>query len=108
MASAWLHRLRPRLHCFPQALRSRRRTRLRSGWTLRGSRAVEAFQAKHPEIKVNSDVDDGTPAPPGPFRRRSGSSTRQARVADVVFSTQKNDAAWVSKETNGVQAFARS
>ena len=46
----------------------------------------------------------------------SGSGSFQTKIAlfdqagegwpDVVFSTQNNDAAWASKETNGVQAFA--
>ncbi|MCA0218554.1 MAG: extracellular solute-binding protein [Actinobacteria bacterium] len=69
--------------------------------------AVEAFQAAHPEIKVDLVVDDGS---------AGGSATFQTKIAladqagdgwpDVVFSTQNNDASWASKETNGVQAFA--
>ena len=69
--------------------------------------AIEAFQAKYPDIDVNVETYDGN---------ASGSASFQTKVAlfdqagegwpDVVFSTQNNDASWASKETNGVQAFA--
>lgn len=69
--------------------------------------AVEAFEAAHPEVKVDLVVDDGS---------ANGSATFQTKIAladqagdgwpDVVFSTQTNDASWAAKETNGVQAFA--
>jgi len=48
--------------------------------------------------------------------RRAARGTFQTKIGladqagegwpDVVFSTQQNDAAWASKETNGVQPFA--
>lgn len=69
--------------------------------------AIDAFQAKYPDIDVNVETYDGN---------ASGSASFQTKVAlfdqagegwpDVVFSTQNNDASWASKETNGVQAFA--
>ena len=69
--------------------------------------AIEAFQAKYPDIDVNVETYDGN---------ASGSGSFQTKIAlfdqagegwpDVVFSTQNNDASWASKETNGVQAFA--
>ena len=69
--------------------------------------AIEAFQAKYPDIDVNVETYDGN---------ASGSGSFQTKIAlfdqagegwpDVVFSTQNNDASWASKETNGVQPFA--
>ena len=68
---------------------------------------VDVFRAEHPDIEVNVETYDGN---------ANGSASLQTKVAlfdqagegwpDVVFSTQNNDAAWASKETNGVQAFA--
>jgi len=69
--------------------------------------AVEAFQAAHPEIKVNLVVDDGSSGASGTFQTKIGLADQAgAGWPDVVFSTQVNDAAWAAKETNGVQAFA--
>ncbi|MDO8360631.1 MAG: ABC transporter substrate-binding protein [Devosia sp.] len=70
--------------------------------------AVEAFQAAHPEITVNLIVDDGSSGASGTFQTKIGLADQAGEGwPDVVFSTQNNDAAWTSKETNGVQAFAQ-
>jgi len=70
--------------------------------------AVEAFEAAHPEIKVNLVVDDGSSGGSGTFQTKIGLADQAGSGwPDVVFSTQNNDAAWVSKETNGAQAFAQ-
>ncbi|MBI4921438.1 MAG: carbohydrate ABC transporter substrate-binding protein [Devosia nanyangense] len=70
--------------------------------------AVEAFQAAHPEITVNLIVDDGSSGASGTFQTKIGLADQAGEGwPDVVFSTQNNDAAWASKETNGVQAFAQ-
>ena len=70
--------------------------------------AVEAFQAAHPEVKVNLVVDDGSSGASGTFQTKIGLADQAGEGwPDVVFSTQNNDAAWTSKETNGVQAFAQ-
>jgi multiple sugar transport system substrate-binding protein len=69
--------------------------------------AVQAFEAAHPEIKVNLVVDDGSSGGSGTFQTKIGLADQAGDGwPDVVFSTQQNDAAWASKETNGVQAFA--
>jgi multiple sugar transport system substrate-binding protein len=68
---------------------------------------VNAFEAAHPEIKVDAVSYDGSANGSNSFRTkmqlfdRSGSGW-----PDVVFSTQNNDAAWASQKTNGKQAFA--
>jgi len=70
--------------------------------------AVEAFEAAHPEVKVNMVVDDGSSGASGTFQTKIGLADQAGSGwPDVVFSTQNNDASWVSKETNGVQAFAQ-
>ena len=70
--------------------------------------AVEAFEAAHPEIKVNLVVDDGSSGGSGTFQTKIGLADQAGSGwPDVVFSTQNNDAAWAAKETNGVQAFAQ-
>lgn len=70
--------------------------------------AVEAFQKAHPEIKVNLVVDDGSSGASGTFQTKIGLADQAGSGwPDVVFSTQNNDAPWVSKETNGVQPFAQ-
>jgi multiple sugar transport system substrate-binding protein len=70
--------------------------------------AVEAFIAAHPEIKVNLVVDDGSSGASGTFQTKIGLADQAGEGwPDVVFSTQNNDAAWTSKETNGVQPFAQ-
>ena len=70
--------------------------------------AVEAFEAAHPEIKVNLVVDDGSSGASGTFQTKIGLADQAGSGwPDVVFSTQNNDASWVSQETNGVQAFAQ-
>lgn len=70
--------------------------------------AVEAFEAAHPEITVNLIVDDGSSGASGTFQTKIGLADQAGEGwPDVVFSTQNNDAAWTSKETNGVQAFAQ-
>jgi multiple sugar transport system substrate-binding protein len=69
--------------------------------------AVEAFQAAHPEIKVNMVVDDGSSGASGTFQTKISLADQAGEGwPDIVFSTQVNDAAWAAKETNGVQAFA--
>lgn len=70
--------------------------------------AVEAFIAAHPEVKVNLVVDDGSSGASGTFQTKIGLADQAGEGwPDVVFSTQNNDAAWVSRETNGVQPFAQ-
>ncbi|MDR3473984.1 MAG: ABC transporter substrate-binding protein [Devosia sp.] len=69
--------------------------------------AVKAFETAHPEIKVNMVLDDGSSGASGTFQTKIGLADQAGEGwPDVVFSTQNNDAAWVSKETNGVQPFA--
>ena len=69
--------------------------------------AIEAFEAAHPEVKVNLVVDDGSSGGSGTFQTKIALADQAGEGwPDVVFSTQQNDAAWASKETNGVQAFA--
>lgn len=69
--------------------------------------AAEAFEKAHPEIKVNLVVDDGSSGASGTFQTKIGLADQAGSGwPDVVFSTQNNDAAWASKETNGLQAFA--
>jgi multiple sugar transport system substrate-binding protein len=70
--------------------------------------AVEAFEAAHPEIKVNLVVDDGSSGASGTFQTKIALADQAGEGwPDVVFSTQNNDAAWAANETNGVQAFAQ-
>lgn len=70
--------------------------------------AVEAFQAAHPEIPVNMVLDDGSSGGSGTFQTKIALADQSSEGwPDVVFSTQNNDAAWASRETNGVQAFAQ-
>ena len=69
--------------------------------------AVEAFEKAHPEVKVNMVVDDGSSGASGTFQTKIALADQAGSGwPDVVFSTQNNDASWVSKETNGVQPFA--
>ena len=71
--------------------------------------AVEAFQAAHPEIKVNMVLDDGSSGASGTFQTKIGLADQAGEGwPDVVFSTQANDAPWASRETNGVQGFAKA
>ena len=71
--------------------------------------AVKAFTDAHPEIKINMVLDDGSSGASGTFQTKIGLADQAGSGwPDVVFSTQNNDAGWVSKETNGVQAFAMS
>jgi multiple sugar transport system substrate-binding protein len=70
--------------------------------------AVEAFQAAHPEIKVNLVVDDGSSGASGTFQTKIALADQAGEGwPDVVFSTQNNDAAWAARDINGVQAFAQ-
>ena len=70
--------------------------------------AVEAFIAAHPEVPVNLVVDDGSSGASGTFQTKISLADQAGEGwPDVVFSTQNNDAAWATKETNGVQAFAQ-
>ena len=69
--------------------------------------AVQAFEAAHPEIKVNLVVDDGSSGASGTFQTKiSLAAQAGSGWPGVVFSTQNTDASWVSKGNNGVQAFA--
>lgn len=69
--------------------------------------AVEAFEAAHPEVKVNLVVDDGSAGGSATFQTKIGLADQAGDGwPDVVFSTQTNDASWASKDNNGVQAFA--
>jgi multiple sugar transport system substrate-binding protein len=69
--------------------------------------AIEAFEKAHPEIKVNLVLDDGSSGASGTFQTKIALADQAGEGwPDVVFSTQVNDAAWASKDTNGAQAFA--
>ena len=69
--------------------------------------SVEAFQKAHPEVKVNMILDDGSSGGSGTFQTKIGLANQaDDGWPDVVFSTQNNDAAWVSREMNGAQPFA--
>jgi multiple sugar transport system substrate-binding protein len=69
--------------------------------------AVQAFEAAHPEIKVNLVVDDGSSGASGTFQTKiSLADQAGSGWPDIVFSSQQNDAAWAAKDNNGVQAFA--
>ncbi len=69
--------------------------------------AVEAFEKAHPEIKVNLVLDDGSSGASGTLQTKIALADQAGSGwPDVVFSSQVNDAAWASNETNGVQAFA--
>lgn len=68
---------------------------------------VEVFQKAHPEIKLNVVVDDGSSGGSGTLQTKIGLADQAGSGwPDVAFSTQTNDAAWASKETNGAQPFA--
>ena len=70
--------------------------------------AVEAFQAAHPEIKVNLIVDDGSSGASGTLQTKIALADQAGEGwPDVTFSTQNNDAAWAAHEANGTQAFAQ-
>ena len=70
--------------------------------------AVQAFEAAHPEIKVNLVVDDGSSGASGTFQTKiSLADQAGSGWPDVVFSTQNNDASWVSQGANGAQPFAQ-
>jgi multiple sugar transport system substrate-binding protein len=69
--------------------------------------AVAAFIAAHPDIKVNMVLDDGSSGASGTFQTKIALADQAGDGwPDVVFSTQVNDAAWASRETDGVQPFA--
>jgi multiple sugar transport system substrate-binding protein len=69
--------------------------------------AAEAFVAAHPEVKINMVLYDASSGASGSLQTKIGLADQAGEGwPDVVFSTQNNDAAWIAKETNGVQAFA--
>jgi multiple sugar transport system substrate-binding protein len=69
--------------------------------------SVKAFEAAHPEIKVNMVLGDASTGASGSLQTKIGLADQAGEGwPDVVFSTQTNDAAWAAKEINGVQAFA--
>jgi multiple sugar transport system substrate-binding protein len=69
--------------------------------------AVKAFEAAHPEIKVDMVLGDASAGGTGSLQTKIGLADQAGEGwPDVIFSTQTNDAAWAAKEINGVQPFA--
>lgn len=69
--------------------------------------AVEAFEAAHPEVKVDVVIDDGSASGSATFQTKIGLADQAGEGwPDVVFSTQNNDASWASVGANGAQPFA--
>ena len=107
-AALWPHRSPPRLPSIAASAAIAAENEITVWVDATRQPAVEAFQAAHPEIKVNMVLDDGSSGASGTFQTKIGLADQAGEGwPDVVFSTQVNDAAWVAKETNGVQAFAK-
>ena len=68
---------------------------------------VDIFMKAHPEVKINMVVGDASSGGSGTIQTQIGLADQAGSGwPDVVFSSQTNDAAWASRETNGVQPFA--
>lgn len=71
------------------------------------SGAADAFKKANPDVKINVVTYDGSANGSNSFRTKMQLFDRAGSGwPDVVFSTQNNDAAWASQQSNGKQAFA--
>jgi ABC-type glycerol-3-phosphate transport system substrate-binding protein len=71
------------------------------------TKAADAFKKAHPEVPIEVVTYDGSANGSNSFRTKIQLFDRtQNGWPDVVFSTQNNDAAWASQQSNGKQAFA--
>ena len=69
--------------------------------------AADAFKKANPTIPIQVVTYDGSANGSNSFKTKIGLLDRAGSGwPDVVFSTQNNDAAWASQQTNGKQAFA--
>ncbi len=69
--------------------------------------AANAFKKADPGVPINVVTYDGSANGSNSFKTKIGLLDRAGSGwPDVVFSTQNNDAAWASQQTNGKQAFA--
>lgn len=69
--------------------------------------AANAFKKANPNVPINVVTYDGSANGSNSFKTKIGLLDRAGSGwPDVVFSTQNNDAAWASQQTNGTQAFA--
>jgi multiple sugar transport system substrate-binding protein len=69
--------------------------------------AAKAFQKANPNVPIKIVTYDGSANGSNSFKTKIGLFDRAGSGwPDVVFSTQNNDAAWASQQTNGKQAFA--
>ncbi|KQR86372.1 ABC transporter substrate-binding protein [Microbacterium sp. Leaf179] len=68
---------------------------------------AQAFETANPDVALNIETYDGGAGGSGSFQQKVALFDQSGEGwPDVVFSTQQNDTSWVSKENNGVQAFA--
>ncbi|MEO6532215.1 MAG: ABC transporter substrate-binding protein [Pseudolysinimonas sp.] len=68
---------------------------------------AKAFQADHPEIKVNIETYDGNSGGTNSFQTKISLADKAGSGwPDVVWSGQVNDASWAAVGKNGAQAFA--
>ncbi|MEV0560532.1 extracellular solute-binding protein [Dactylosporangium sp. NPDC050588] len=71
------------------------------------SSAVDAFKKANPDVQLEAVTYDGSANGSNSFRTKMQLFDRAGSGwPDVVFSTQNNDAAWASQQSNGKQAFA--
>jgi ABC-type glycerol-3-phosphate transport system substrate-binding protein len=71
------------------------------------SPAVDAFKKANPGVPLKVVTYDGSANGSNSFRTKMQLFDRaNSGWPDVVFSTQNNDAAWASQQSNGKQAFA--
>ena len=71
------------------------------------TKAADAFKKAHPEVPIEVVTYDGSANGSNSFRTKMQLFDRaQSGWPDVVFSTQNNDAAWASQQSNGKQGFA--
>ncbi len=69
--------------------------------------AVDAFKKANPGVQLEAVTYDGSANGSNSFRTKMQLFDRAGSGwPDVVFSTQNNDAAWASQQSNGKQAFA--
>jgi multiple sugar transport system substrate-binding protein len=69
--------------------------------------AANAFKKANPSVPIKVVTYDGSANGSNSFKTKMGLFDRAGSGwPDVVFSTQNNDAAWASQQTNGKQAFA--
>lgn len=69
--------------------------------------AADAFKKANPSVAIKVVTYDGSANGSNSFKTKIGLLDRAGSGwPDVVFSTQNNDAAWASQQTNGKPAFA--